>query len=67
MLMVYAPNEQVLFESDLYNPGLPPIPPWALGLHASIVNDWGLTVATIAGGHGVSTSTFAEFLTAIGF
>jgi len=66
MLMVYAPNEQVLFESDLYNPGLPPIPPWALGLHASIVNDWGLTVATIAGGHGTSTSTFAEFLTAIG-
>jgi len=63
---VYVPNGQILFNSDLYSPGLPPIPPWALGLHASIVNTWSLTVTTMLGGHGVSAVPFATFLTDIG-
>ena len=69
MLMIYLPTQQIVFQSDLFNPGLglipPPFLPNSMDLHRSITETHELTVSLILGGHG-TTSTFAEFETALG-
>lgn len=60
MLVVHAPAQRVLFNSDLYSPGAPPVPFFVAELSAAIAAR-GLAVDTMAGGHGFGTSTFAEF------
>jgi len=63
--VAYLPTQRVLFNSDLYSPNLPANPVYGLQLKQA-VEGLGLTVDTMAGGHGVGTSTYAQFLTAIG-
>jgi glyoxylase-like metal-dependent hydrolase (beta-lactamase superfamily II) len=63
MLMIYLPAQQVVFQSDLFNPGQPIPPPFvpnSMDLHTSITEAHELTVSLIVGGHG-AISTFAEF------
>jgi glyoxylase-like metal-dependent hydrolase (beta-lactamase superfamily II) len=62
LLMVHVANEQIVFIVDIYSPGSPVDPAAAKELHNAITVDYGINVATFAGGHG-ATSTFAEFLT----
>ena len=68
MLMIYLPSQQILFESDIYNPGSPAVvaPPFmadALILHAAI-ESLDIPIALMVGGHG-ATSTFPEFEAAL--
>lgn len=68
MLMIYLPTQQIVFQSDLFNPGQPIFPPFlqnSMDLHASITQAHNLTVSLIVGGHGAS-NTFAEFEAALG-
>ncbi len=61
MVMVHAKNEQIVFAADIYSPGLPPFPPGPRELLRSIQEDHKLTVTTVAGAHG-GTSTLAELV-----
>lgn len=70
MLVVYLPNERILFNTDLFSPGdVPPLPPpsstWARDLYDEVTR-LGLDVAQIAGGHGEGTATMAELRAAAG-
>lgn len=51
MLIAYVPGAQVVFVSDIYSPGFPPNPFGARELRNAVVAR-GLSVTTIAGGHG---------------
>ena len=53
MVVAYLPQQRILFESDLYTPGVPAATPDAIALLESIT-DLGLEVDTIVGGHGGS-------------
>jgi len=65
MVMAYTPNQNVLFVSDIFSPGLPPNPPAAREVRDVVVSK-NLTIDVIAGGHG-ATGTRAELDTAAGF
>jgi glyoxylase-like metal-dependent hydrolase (beta-lactamase superfamily II) len=65
LLMVYLPNERILFSSDIYSPGLTPLPPGPAELHRAITETYGLQVTTIAGAHG-GAGPFADLATAAG-
>lgn len=58
MVLAYTPNQGVLFVTDIYSPGLPANPAGAREV-LDVVTGKGLTVSTIAGGHG-STGTRAQ-------
>ena len=60
MLLPYLPTQQLVFTVDIYNPGIGPPNIQALDLHRAITVSPMLTVTTIAGGHG-GTTTFAAF------
>ena len=51
MLIAYVPSAQAVFVSDIYSPGFPPNPYGARELRNAIVAR-GISVTTIAGGHG---------------
>lgn len=59
MLMAYVPSGQVLFNSDLVGPA-PAIPRVGAQEVIAAVKQRGLTVTTVAGGHGTVTATWAE-------
>jgi glyoxylase-like metal-dependent hydrolase (beta-lactamase superfamily II) len=61
MMMIYVeiPGSQTVFISDIFSPGFPANPAAAGELLAAI-QDRELTVAKIAGGHGMGTATLAE-------
>jgi glyoxylase-like metal-dependent hydrolase (beta-lactamase superfamily II) len=63
MVIAYLPNEQIVFVSDIFNPNFPSHPAGGVELHDAILAH-GLTVATIAGGHGTSC-TWGELLALI--
>ncbi|HZI11904.1 MAG TPA: MBL fold metallo-hydrolase [Myxococcus sp.] len=65
LLMVYLPNERLLFSSDIYSPGLPPFPPGPAELHRAITETYRIQVSTIAGAHG-GTGPFSDLATAAG-
>jgi len=52
MLMVYLPNEKLLFSADVYSPGIPGSPYPARELYKSITEVHKLTVERVAGAHG---------------
>lgn len=64
MVVAYLPQDQVLFNSDMYSPGFPAGSPEVLGfaqeLQDGIVAQ-GLNVTWMAAGHGVLV-TYADFL-----
>lgn len=70
MLIVHVPSAQVVFNSDMLNPGNPIVlsfPQSAMELHSGIV---GAGIAApdlkLVGGHGAGPNTFAEFEAALG-
>jgi glyoxylase-like metal-dependent hydrolase (beta-lactamase superfamily II) len=65
MVIAYAPNQQVLFVSDIYSPGLPGGNPAGAKEVRDVVVAKSLALGTIAGGHG-TTGTRAELDTAAG-
>jgi glyoxylase-like metal-dependent hydrolase (beta-lactamase superfamily II) len=65
MLVIYLPQQKVLFVSDLFSPGFPPNPPAAREV-LDAISARGVAVTTIAGGHGIATATFAELQAAAG-
>jgi glyoxylase-like metal-dependent hydrolase (beta-lactamase superfamily II) len=66
MVIARLPNDAIVFDSDLYSPGFPPLLPQALNeaLYAAL-NDRGFTGDTIVGGHG-GIASFAELAVAAG-
>ena len=66
MVVVYLPAEKMLFNSDMYSPGRPaPLTGHTLSrakeLKAAIEQS-GLPVETIVGGHGGGTVSLADFI-----
>jgi glyoxylase-like metal-dependent hydrolase (beta-lactamase superfamily II) len=60
MLIVYLPKEKLLFVTDLFSPGAPRQPPlWPQELLGDI-QQLGLQVERIVGGHGNKVATLAE-------
>ena len=61
MLVIYVPvpGNEIVFVSDIYSPGLAPGVEGATELYRAITDVHGLTVATIAGGHG-GTGPFTD-------
>lgn len=61
MLVIYVPvpQNEIVFVSDIYSPGLNLGGPGAAELHGALTDAYGLTVATIAGGHG-GTGPFSD-------
>jgi glyoxylase-like metal-dependent hydrolase (beta-lactamase superfamily II) len=64
MVAVYLPEHELLFDSDLFSPGLPPFPTEA-GELLDAVEALGLEITTIAGGHG-GVGTLADLAAAAG-
>lgn len=62
MVVAYTPNEHVLFVSDMFSPGLPPIQPLPRELLDAVLAH-NLTIDKIAGGHGVD-GTLADLTAA---
>lgn len=70
MIMVYVPNEKIVWLTDVYsafpNPQAPMMPnAFAIQAHDAMVAK-GLQVDMLITGHGFGPNTFAEFKTAIG-
>ena len=65
MLVIYLPQQKILFVSDLFSPGLPPNPPAAREV-LDAVTGRSLAVTTIAGGHGFGIGTLADLQAAAG-
>jgi glyoxylase-like metal-dependent hydrolase (beta-lactamase superfamily II) len=72
MLIAYDPTAQVVFQSDMINPGNPLVipPPFAgnaLDLYNALI-DLGIASSSlkILGGHGAGPNTFAELQEAVG-
>lgn len=65
LLMVYLPNQRILFSADIYSPGLAPLPPGPTELHRAITETYGLQVTTIAGAHG-GAGPFSDLVAAAG-
>ncbi len=65
LVMVHLPNDRLLFQSDMFDPGLPFLfgTRWPTELHDAMVARR-LTDVTIVGGHG-GTATFAELRAAL--
>ncbi|MBI3245710.1 MAG: MBL fold metallo-hydrolase [Deltaproteobacteria bacterium] len=60
MLTVYLPAEKLLFVTDLFSPGAPRQPPgWPREL-LDTIQQFGLQVERIAGGHGNKIATLAD-------
>lgn len=60
MLIVYLPADKLLFVTDLFSPGAPRQPPnWPRDL-LDTIQQFGLQVERIAGGHGNKIATLAE-------
>ncbi|HWN69297.1 MAG TPA: MBL fold metallo-hydrolase [Haliangium sp.] len=61
MMLIYVeiPGSETVFISDIFSPGFPPNPVGA-GEVLATIQDHELTVAKIAGGHGMGTATLAE-------
>lgn len=69
MVMAYLPEDQVVFNSDLYSPGFPASFE-ALLVGATELNDaivaQGLAVSWMAAGHGATVPSYADFLAEFG-
>jgi glyoxylase-like metal-dependent hydrolase (beta-lactamase superfamily II) len=68
MLVIHVPSAQIVFNSDLYSPGFPVMPPFDVAgaqLHGELER-LELEGSTMVGGHGFGVSTWQEFETALG-
>ncbi|MCH9686847.1 MAG: hypothetical protein K0V04_35765, partial [Deltaproteobacteria bacterium] len=70
MVVAYLPQQQVLFNSDMFSPGFPAsfdaLLVGATELQSAIVAN-GLAVSWMAAGHGGVVPSYAEFLDQFGF
>lgn len=69
-IMVYTPNEKIIWLTDVYSAMVPPpapaMNPLAQQAHTAITTMYNLSVDTVITGHGNGPNTFAEFTTTIG-
>lgn len=69
MVAGYLPNQRLIFESDMYNPGSPPGPfpdrrIWGTQFYQAVTSR-GLAVDRVLGGHG-GTASWAQMKQELG-
>lgn len=65
MLMVYVPDENMIFNTDLYSPGRQAQHPVWMKELFSAIRFYGLDVAHLVGGHGRGSATFSQLKEAV--